>query len=107
MVLCVLVRIVPVGGVICGVYSRICRGELSIRHAIGAESGVVVEGGSLYSQIGIGMRQAIAHIGITGTGITCSHCIVLYRDRRGRNFDILYILFNNKYRILDELMLYI
>ena len=97
----VLVRIVPVGVVNCGVYSRICRGELSIRCAIEVVRGV--SGIGLYSQNGIGIRQDIAHIGITGTGIICSQCVVLYRDRRDRNFDILYILlFNNLYRILDE-----
>jgi hypothetical protein len=76
----VLVRIVPVGVVNCGVYSRICSGELSIRSAIGCGDGIVTgcgRGVGLYSQNGIGIRHDIAHIGITGTGITCSHCVVL------------------------------
>jgi hypothetical protein len=51
--------------------------------------------GCLISQIGLGRQQDTAHTGITGTGITCSQQFVLYRANRLRNFDILYILFNN------------
>jgi len=42
-----------------------------------------------------GIQQDTAHIGITGTGITCSQQFVLYRANLDLNFDILYILFFN------------
>jgi hypothetical protein len=45
-------------------------------------------GGGITSQIGCGIQHDIAQTGITGTGITCSQFIVLYRANLELNFDI-------------------